>query len=318
MPASQLPASPTHVDSAKSAGSNKETSMKNTTLSHSALRSTGTNETTTSQMVNRHLNAQCMDCTVVVDAALLLAQAKPRSADAVASATHIYTTLFNSKQLTEVSGDLQTLVEGQCTSEKATYPGMRQLFDLIARAVYNEVVQLGPTDPVRQETRLLQSTSNFDYVATGSDNHNQPDMAVVAQAVPADDFPSVAAKEQWCNIALVVEGKRDNTAASKGTEPSQASLDKARGQLARYVLNLYTSQPNRRFAWALITINTFVYVYLFGRDRALCTQPINLATLAGRQLFARFLIFWSLAGPAQFGLDPTIEYDATTQHWAIT
>ncbi|KAJ1971627.1 hypothetical protein H4R34_005678, partial [Dimargaris verticillata] len=124
-------------------------------------------------------------------------------------------------------------------------------------------------------------------------------------------------REVWCNIVLVVEGKWVTEQANKGGEPSQASLDKAGGQLARYVLNLYTSQPNRQFAWALIAVDMFVYVCLFGRDCVYCTQAINLATLAGRQLFAQFVICWSLAGPVQFGLDPTITFNATTQEWAI-
>ncbi|KAJ1964557.1 hypothetical protein H4R35_007137, partial [Dimargaris xerosporica] len=99
--------------------------------------------------------------------------------------------------------------------------------------------------------------------------------------------------------------------------PAQTTVDGACGQLARYILNLYTSQPNRRFAWALIMYNTFVYVCLFGRDRVYRTQAIDLSTLPGRQLFAQFVIFWSLAGPAQFGLDPTMEFDATTERWSI-
>ncbi|KAJ1974089.1 hypothetical protein H4R34_004849, partial [Dimargaris verticillata] len=268
-------------------------------------------------MVNNHLNTQCKDCTVVVNAALLLTKARPRNVEAAATAKHVYTTLCDSNHLTEVSGDLQTLVEGRCTSEKVVYPGMQQLFDLIARAVYDEVMQLSPTDPVRQETRLLQPTGAFDYVPTGSDNRSRPDMAIVARAVSTNGFPNAIAREEWRNIALVVEGKWDTERANKGGEPSQTDVTKACGQLARYVLNLYTSQPNRRFAWALIAADTFVYVCLFGRDRVYRTYAINLATLAGRQLFAKFVIYWSLAGPVQFGLDPTITFNATTQEWAI-
>ncbi|KAJ1982838.1 hypothetical protein H4R34_001567 [Dimargaris verticillata] len=160
---------------------------------------------------------------------------------------------------------------------------MQQLFDLIVHVVYDEVVQLSPTDPVWQETRLLQSTGAFDYVPMGSDN-------------------------------CMVKGKWDTEWASKGSEPSQASLDKAGSQLVWYILNLYTSQPNCWFAWALIT---FVYVCLFGHDHVYHTQAINLATLAGHQLFAQFIICWSLAGPVQFGLDPMIMFNVTMQEWAI-
>ncbi|KAJ1973711.1 hypothetical protein H4R34_004983 [Dimargaris verticillata] len=317
MPSSPAPASPARADSAALASSNQRTPMGHRVSSRSTWRQAGTSEAGTSEMVNDHLNTQCKDSTVVVDAALLLAKAKPRNVEAAATAKHVYTTLCDSNQLTKISGDMKTLVEGRCTSEKAAYPGMQQLFDLIAHAVYDEVVQLDPTDPVRQETRLLQSTSAFDYVPTGSNNRNRPDMTIVARAVPTDGFPSPIAREEWCNIALVIEGKWCTEQANKGSEPGEASLDKACGQLARYVLNLYTSQPNRRFAWALIAVDTFVYVCLFGRDRVYRTQAINLATLAGRRLFAQFVICWSLAGPVPFGLDPTITFNATTQEWVI-
>ncbi|KAJ1973014.1 hypothetical protein H4R35_004353 [Dimargaris xerosporica] len=313
-PPNQITDSPTRRNSATSRKSASATPAKYRVSNHATYRSTGAGEAQASQAVNEHLDAQCKDNTVVIDAALLLAHAQPRSADAAASADRTYTTLRDSTQLTDFAGDLQTLVEGRCANESATYPGIKQFFDLIARAVYDDVSQFDPAHPVRQETRLLQSTDSHDYAPKGSNNRNRPDVPIIAQAVPDNGFPSVTVKEAWSNIALVVEGKWDK---GKASEPAQTTVNGACGQLARYILNLYTSQPNRRFAWALITYNTFVYVCLFGRDRLYRTQAIDLSTLAGRQLFAQFVVFWSLAGPVQFGLDPTMVFDATTKRWTI-
>ncbi|KAJ1974464.1 hypothetical protein H4R35_003599 [Dimargaris xerosporica] len=314
IPPNQTADSPTRLNPATSRKSASATPAKHRASDRNTYRSTGTSESQASQTVNEHLNTQCKDSTVVVDAALLLAHAQPRNVAAAASADRIYATLRDSNRLTDFTGDLQTLVEGRCANENATYPGIKQFFDLIARAVYDDVSQFDPAHPVRQETRLLQSTDSHDYAPKGSNNRNRPDIPIIAQAVPDNGFPSVTVKEAWSNIALVVEGKWDK---GKVSEPAQTTVDSACGQLARYILNLYTSQPNRRFAWALITYNTFVYVCLFGRDRLYRTQAIDLSTLAGRQLFAQFVVFWSLAGPAQFGLDPTMEFDATTKRWAI-
>ncbi|KAJ1969695.1 hypothetical protein H4R34_006139, partial [Dimargaris verticillata] len=136
--------------------------------------------------------------------------------------------------------------------------------------------------------------------------------------MPTDGYPSVAAKEEWRNIAEVVKSQWDTVAARMDSEPGRTCVKKACGQLARHVLNLYTCQPNRRFAWAFVAINAFMYVCLFGRDRVYRTRAIDLATLAGRLQFAQFLVLCSLAGPAQFGFDPTIEFDAKMEHWAIT
>ncbi|KAJ1979827.1 hypothetical protein H4R35_001366 [Dimargaris xerosporica] len=311
IPPHQTTDSPTRLNPATSRKSASATPAKHRASNHATYRNTGASEAQASQTVNEHLDAQCKDSTVVVDAALLLAHAQLSNVAAAASADRIYATLRDSNRLTDFIGDLQTLVEGRCANENATYPGgIKQFFGLIARAVYDDVAQLDHTDPVRQETRLLQSTDSHDYAPKGSDNRNRPDIPIIAQAVPDNGFPSVAVKEAWNNIALVVEGKRNK---SKGSEPAQNTVDGACGQLTRYILNLYTSQPNRRFAWALLTYNTFVYVCLFGRDRLYRTQAIDLSTLPGRQLFAQFVIFWSLAGLAQFGLDPTMEFDATTE-----
>ncbi|KAJ1978673.1 hypothetical protein H4R35_001804 [Dimargaris xerosporica] len=317
IPPHQTADSPTRRNSATSHKSASATPAKHRASNRLTYRNTGASESQASQTVNEHLDVQCKDNTVVVDTALLLAHARPRNVDAAASADRIYATLRDSNRLTDFTGDLQTLVEGRCANENATYPGIKQFFDLIARAVYDDVAQLGHTNPVRQETRPLQSTNSHDYAPKGSSNRNRPDIPIIAQAVPDDGFPSVAVKEAWSNIALVVEGKWDKGRVSKASEPAQTTVDSACGQLARYILNLYTSQPNRRFAWALLTYNTFVYVCLFGRDHVCRTQAIDLSTLPGRQLFAQFVIFWSLAGPAQFGLDPTMEFDATTECWAI-
>ncbi|KAJ1977218.1 hypothetical protein H4R35_002393 [Dimargaris xerosporica] len=314
IPPNQIADSSTRRNSATSRKSASATPAKHKISNHATYRNSGAGEAQASQTVNEHLDAQCKGNTVVVDAALLLAHARPRNAAAAARADRIYATLRDSTQLTDFTGDLQTLVEGRCANENATYPGMKQFFGLIARAVYDDVAQLSHTDSVRQETRLLQSTDSCDYAPKGSNNRNQPDIPIIAQAVPDNGFPSVAVKAAWSNIALVVEGKWDK---GKASEPAQTTVDGACGQLARYILNLYTSQPNRQFAWALITYNTFVYVCLFGRDRVYRTQAIDLSTLPGRQLFAQLVVFWSLAGPAQFGLDPTMEFDATTKRWTI-
>ncbi|KAJ1968238.1 hypothetical protein H4R35_006486, partial [Dimargaris xerosporica] len=74
-----------------------------------------------------------------------------------------------------------------------------------------------------------------------------------------------------------------------------------------------TAQPHRRFAWSVFIINTYAYVCLFGRD----PKTIDLGTLSGREQLTQFVVYWSLAGPAQFGLDPTLHYDSDSKNWVI-
>ncbi|KAJ1976620.1 hypothetical protein H4R35_002627, partial [Dimargaris xerosporica] len=75
--------------------------------------------------------------------------------------------------------------------------------------------------------------------------------------------------------------------------------------------------PNRRFMWSVFIINTYAYVCLFGRDRIYRAKAIDLGTLTGREQFTRFIVYWSLAGPTQFGLDPTLYHDSDSKTWAI-
>ncbi|KAJ1978753.1 hypothetical protein H4R35_001769 [Dimargaris xerosporica] len=238
--------------------------------------------------VNKHLDMQCKDNMVVINATLLLVHAQPRNVTAAASADHIYMTLHDTNWLTDFTGDLQMLVEGWCANKNAMYLGIKQFFDLIVHAVYDDVACLDPTHPVWQEMRLLQSTDSHDYAPKGSNHCNQPGIPIIAQAVPDNGFPSITVKKAWSNIALVIKGKWDK---GKASEPAQTTVDSACGQLACYILNLYISQLNCWFAWALIMYNMFVYVCLFGRDHVYHTQAIDLSTLAGHQLFAQFIIF---------------------------
>ncbi|KAJ1978862.1 hypothetical protein H4R35_001733 [Dimargaris xerosporica] len=247
----------------------------------------------------------------------LLKQARPRNRNAAARADGIYTELCKSKQLNPHTGCLNDLIKGQCKSEKAAYRGIGKLLDLVARAVHQSVKALEPTDAVRQETRLLQSATSYDYKPADALNDSRPDITITARAVQTNSFPRPASKELWQNIAAVVEVKWEAKRASTSSKPSQTALEEACGQLGRYILNMYTRQPNRRFTWSVVTINRYVYVCLFGRDGVYRSQAISLATLSGRQQFVRFLVYWSLAGPVQFGLDPTIKFNAKRKHWAI-
>ncbi|KAJ1985269.1 hypothetical protein H4R34_000089 [Dimargaris verticillata] len=290
---------------------------KNKAAKRTLLQSPGMDETKSSEIVNNHLNAQVLESTVAVEVDQLLEQAKPRNAEAAARAIDIYHQLCESGGLLLVAGNLGVLVERQCTSEKAVYPLLSELLNICARAVYNGVSALELDDPVRWETRLLQSTEAFDYAPIGSYNRKRPDVAITARAVPPDGYPKPALKVVWINVAAVIEVKWDTSAIASLNAASQNKLDSTCGQLARYILNMYTCQANRRFTWSIFTINTNAYVCLFGRDRIYRTHAMDLGTPDGCKQFAKFLVYWSLAGPVQFGLDPTVQFDARKKEWAI-
>ncbi|KAJ1970615.1 hypothetical protein H4R34_006004, partial [Dimargaris verticillata] len=193
-----------------------------------------------SSRVHKELNAEVQANTVVVDVELLLAQAKPRRAEALNQAIAIHNQLCDSDQLNSATSNLKLLAAGQCDSKRAVYPGLKQLLDICARAVYDSVSVLERDDPVRQETRLLQSTDDFSYLPRDSNNSNRTSIAITARAVRANGFPSPAYRALWENIAAVVK--------VTCSEVGQRKRDKTCGQLARSIVDMYKCQPNRRFA----------------------------------------------------------------------
>ncbi|KAJ1980086.1 hypothetical protein H4R35_001260 [Dimargaris xerosporica] len=274
-------------------------------------------ETESDEMASNQLSDQVKEYTVVVEVGLLLKQAIPRDTDAADRAIQIHHQVCNSGHLTPQSGHLTNLMSGIILDEKAVYPEIQYLFDVCARAVYGGVRGLDPDHPVRQQTRLLQSPDGFDYVPIGADNNKRPDVAIAAREVPTDGYPAPPPVAHWQDIVAVVEVEEVTAPITIGSEPSPDTMDKTCGQLARYVLNMYATQPNRRFTWSIIIINTYAYVCLCGRDRIYRAKAIDLRTLAGREQFTQFVVYWSLAGPAQFGLDPTLHYDSTSGYWVI-
>ncbi|KAJ1981434.1 hypothetical protein H4R35_000732 [Dimargaris xerosporica] len=266
---------------------------------------------------NDHFNAQVKENTVAVDIGLLLKQAKPRDADAADRAVQIHVQVCDSGHLTLPLDELTTQIDGKSVNEMAAHPGVQHLLGICARAVCAGVSVLDPDHPVRQQTLLLQSFDQCDYVPAGADNSFWPDIAVTAREVPADGYTAPTPPTGWEDIAAGIRVKRARTPSTTGSELSPDALDKMCDQLARCAVNMITIQPNRRFAWSVFTIHTCAYVCLFGRDRIYRAKAIDLGTLAGRQQLAQFVVYWSLAGPAQFGLDPTLYYDPVVDHWVI-
>ncbi|KAJ1975570.1 hypothetical protein H4R35_003084, partial [Dimargaris xerosporica] len=290
----------------------QQTVVSGNTLERCHHLSTGLALGKTTEIINKNLNLLVKENTVVVDTDLLLAQAKPRDTAAADRAVQIHERGCDAHHLFPRLREMRNLAGGR---EQFIYPEVQNFLDVCARAVYDGVHRLGFNDPVRQQTRLLQSIGQFNYVPIGADNTYRPDIAITAQEVPTDGYPDPPSPSLWRNIVAVIEVKRCTTGNTTEGEPGQGTLDKTCGQLARYILSMNNTQPNRRFTWSAFIINAYAYVCLFGRDRVYRAKAIDLGTLAGRERFTQFVVYWSLAGPAQFGLDPTIHY--SKGHWVI-
>ncbi|KAJ1968237.1 hypothetical protein H4R35_006485 [Dimargaris xerosporica] len=136
----------------------------------------GRSETESDEIVSTQLSDQVKEHTVVVEFDLLRKQAMPRDTDAADRAIQIHYQVCNSGHLTPQPGYLTSLISGVILDEKAVYPEIQYLLDVCAG--------------VRQQTRLLQSPDEFDYVPIGADDNKRPDVAIAAREVPTDGYPA--------------------------------------------------------------------------------------------------------------------------------
>ncbi|KAJ1977217.1 hypothetical protein H4R35_002392 [Dimargaris xerosporica] len=181
-------------------------------------------ETESDEIISNQLSDQVKKYTVVVKVELLLKQAIPRNTDAADRAIQIHYQVCNLGHLTPQSGHLTNLMSGIILDEKAVYPEVQYLLDVCARAVYDGVRGLDSNHPVRQQTRLLQSPDEFDYVPIGADNNKRPNVAIAAREVPTDGYPAPPPVAHWQDIVAAVEVEEVTTPITIGSEPSPDTL----------------------------------------------------------------------------------------------
>ncbi|PIA18311.1 hypothetical protein COEREDRAFT_79807, partial [Coemansia reversa NRRL 1564] len=94
-------------------------------------------------------------------------------------------------------------------------------------------------------------------------------------------------------------------------------LDDALKQVLLYSRNIYSSQHNRRFVWALTVCSTQVHVCLLLHDAVLVSETMDIAISDGRRQLIELLVNWSMCDQSQLGYDPTFYYNADVNKWII-
>ncbi|KAJ2808990.1 hypothetical protein H4R20_000458 [Coemansia guatemalensis] len=106
-------------------------------------------------------------------------------------------------------------------------------------------------------------------------------------------------------------------AAFAGIRYSFSELDKALDRILLYSRHLFTSRPNRRFAWGLAGCVTKMHACLMLHDAVLVSPAMDVATSTGRRELIKLLVNFALCDEVQLGFDPTIRVDPKLDAYII-
>ncbi|KAJ2118641.1 hypothetical protein IW147_006377 [Coemansia sp. RSA 720] len=145
--------------------------------------------------------------------------------------------------------------------------------------------------------RKLSTFQKVESIATDDDSYQQLDIALTMDANTVPDH-----KDMLMMVAVKQFAQEQHRAYQ---------------YLAYRTCKLFTTQPNRRFAWGLTVCATTVRACLFVHDKVLSSEAMDVSTSDGRKTFVTLLTNWSMCESWQLGYDPTIRYDADLKHWGI-
>ncbi|KAJ2804638.1 hypothetical protein H4R20_002428 [Coemansia guatemalensis] len=152
--------------------------------------------------------------------------------------------------------------------------------------------------------RLLLPPATSDFKPAGFDEDFKIDSALVSH-LPGHDI-ELQANLDCRDILAIVEFKQ-----------MASMLDDALKQIILYNRNIYSSQHNCRFVWALTICSTQVRACLLLHDAVLVSETMDIAISDGRKQLIELLVNWSMCDQSQLGYDPTIQYNADIEKWII-
>ncbi|KAI8319298.1 hypothetical protein GQ54DRAFT_313707, partial [Martensiomyces pterosporus] len=200
--------------------------------------------------------------------------------------------------------------------EKQIYSAFRDLVLFVMRRLKGIVVK-----PPEGCCLLLPYSEGSDFKPVDSNESDKLDQVLVVRAW--DSSVAGVAQAKYADTFAVVEVKRVEKVSFDGSSrevrDGGAALQKARQQLVRYNRQVYEHQHNRMFTWGLTVCDSLVRACLFGPDRVLSSEDIDVATPDGRRALVRLLVNLCLCEESRRGYIPTIrQYEnADGRYWTI-
>ncbi|KAI8318463.1 hypothetical protein GQ54DRAFT_300318 [Martensiomyces pterosporus] len=200
--------------------------------------------------------------------------------------------------------------------EKQLYSAFRDLVLFAMRRLKGIVLE-----PPEDCCLLLPYSEGSDFKPVDSNESDKLDQVLVVCGWGS----SVAgvAQAKYADTFAVVEVKRVEKVSfdggSRAVRDGGAVLQKARQQLVRYNRQIYEHQHNRMFTCGLTVCDSLVRACLFGPDRVLSSEDIDVATPDGRRVFVRLLVNLCLCEESRRGYIPTIPQheNADGRYWTI-
>ncbi|KAJ2478292.1 hypothetical protein IWW56_003796 [Coemansia sp. RSA 2131] len=149
--------------------------------------------------------------------------------------------------------------------------------------------------------RKLSTFQKVESIATDDDSYHQLDIALTMDTGSCTD--TVPDHKDAVMMVVVKQFAQEQHRAYR--------------YLAYRTRKLFTTQPNRRFAWGLTVCATTVRACLFVHDKVLSSEAMDVSTSDGRKTFVTLLTNWSMCESWRLGYDPTIRYDADLKNWEI-
>ncbi|KAJ1850844.1 hypothetical protein LPJ76_006327, partial [Coemansia sp. RSA 638] len=171
--------------------------------------------------------------------------------------------------------------------------GISALVGFVGQAIAGMAADI----PCYYSMRKLSTFQKVESIATDDDSYQQLDIALTMDANTVPDH-----KDMLMMVAVKQFAQEQH---------------RAYRYLAYRTCKLFTTQPNRRFAWGLTVCATTVRACLFVHDKVLSSEAMDVSTSDGRKTFVTLLTNWSMCESWQLGYDPTIRYDADLKHWGI-
>ncbi|KAI8318629.1 hypothetical protein GQ54DRAFT_300135, partial [Martensiomyces pterosporus] len=200
--------------------------------------------------------------------------------------------------------------------EKQMYSAFRDLVLFVMHCLKDIV-----PEPLEGCCLLLHYSEGSNFKPVDSNESDKLDQVLVVRAW--DSSVAGVAQPKHADTFAAVEAKRVEKVSfdgsSRAVRDGGAVLQKARQQLVRYNRLVYEHQHNRMFTWGLTVCDSFVRACLFGPDRVLSSEDIDVATPDGRRVFVGLLVNLCLCEESRRGYIPTIQQheDAYGRYWTI-
>ncbi|KAI8318644.1 hypothetical protein GQ54DRAFT_300074 [Martensiomyces pterosporus] len=225
----------------------------------------------------------------------------------------------------DATGELHELAPGFCKwtsartegfprvpAEKQMYSAFRDLVLFVMRCLKGIVLE-----PPEGCCLLLPYSEGSDFKPVDSNESDKLDQVLVDSSVAG------VAQPKYADTFAVVEVKRVEKVSFDGSSRAVrdvgAVLQKARQQLVRYNRQVYEHQHNRMFTWGLTVCDSLVRACLFGPDRVLSSEDIDVATPDGCRVFVGLLVNLCLCEESRRGYIPIIRQheDKDGRYWTI-